>query len=170
MSVNLSPREFRQAGLVEQIASALRGTGLSPETLILELTESGVMEDIAGAVETLTALKRLGVRVAIDDFGKGHSSLSYLKSLPVDIIKIDKSFVEGLGNDARDETLVRAIISLARELDLLSIAEGVETADQMTVLRAMRCDRAQGYHFSPPVTSDVFEELYWPEERLDIVA
>ena len=157
MSVNLSTRQFFQPSLIAEI---LRETGVDPRTLQLEITEGAVAYDNAqNANNTLWNLKTLGVQLAIDDFGMGYSSLSYLKRFPVDLLKIDRSFVRELGKDLKDTKIVAAIIHLARALDLKVIAEGVETAEQVEQLRKMECDVAQGYYFSEPLPSEAVSSL-----------
>jgi diguanylate cyclase (GGDEF)-like protein/PAS domain S-box-containing protein len=157
MSVNLSTREFFQPSLIAEI---LRETGVDPRTLQLEITEGAVAYDNAqNANTTLWNLKTLGVQLAIDDFGMGYSSLSYLKRFPVDLLKIDRSFVRELGKDLKDTKIVAAIIHLARALDLKVIAEGVETAEQVEQLRKMKCDMVQGSYFSKPLPSGAVSDL-----------
>jgi diguanylate cyclase (GGDEF)-like protein/PAS domain S-box-containing protein len=157
MSVNLSTREFFQPSLIAEI---LRETGVDPRTLQLEITEGAVAYDNAqNANNTLWNLKTLGVQLAIDDFGMGYSSLSYLKRFPVDLLKIDRSFVRELGKDLKDTKIVAAIIHLARALDLKVIAEGVETAEQVEQLRKMKCDMVQGSYFSKPLPSGAVSDL-----------
>jgi diguanylate cyclase (GGDEF)-like protein len=148
ISVNLSAYQFRRESLSRVVSEVLSETGLQPERLCLELTESSIMVNAESAVETLNELKEIGVRVAIDDFGTGYSSLGYLKRLPIDILKIDKSFVRDTPGDPDSAALVMAIITLAHNLRLKVIAEGVETEEQMEFLRTLRCDEAQGYLFS----------------------
>jgi EAL domain-containing protein (putative c-di-GMP-specific phosphodiesterase class I) len=133
------------------VGDVLAGTGLAPEHLTLEITETALMTNTEAAVTVLNALKKLGVMLAIDDFGTGFSSLAYLRELPLDVLKVDKSFVDGLGMSKDDEAIVGAVINLAHTLDLRVIAEGVETEDQLEVLRDLGCDYAQGFLFSRPV-------------------
>ena len=157
MGVNLSTREFFQPSLIAEI---LRETVVDPRTLQLEITEGAVAYDNAqNANNTLWNLKTLGVQLAIDDFGMGYSSLSYLKRFPVDLLKIDRSFVRELGKDLKDTKIVAAIIHLARALDLKVIAEGVETAEQVEQLRKMECDMVQGSYFSKPLPSGAVSDL-----------
>jgi EAL domain-containing protein (putative c-di-GMP-specific phosphodiesterase class I) len=153
MSVNLSVRQFQHPELVEEVAQILRETGLAAGSLKLEITESVVMEDADANTITLRRLEALGVRLEIDDFGTGYSSLGYLKRFPVDVLKIDRSFVAGLGRDPEDTAIVRAVISLAHTLGLAVTAEGVETAEQLAHLREMGCELGQGYLFSEPLPS-----------------
>jgi diguanylate cyclase (GGDEF)-like protein len=150
MSVNLSARQLQQKDLVQDVAAALEESGIDPAALRLEITETAVMHDAPSTLTRLEALKRLGVRLAIDDFGTGYSSLGYLKRLPVDTLKIDRSFVKGIGRDAEDSAIVRAVITVAASLGLSVTAEGVETDQQMGHLRALGCDRGQGYYFARP--------------------
>ncbi|MBA2343801.1 MAG: PAS domain S-box protein [Rubrobacter sp.] len=149
--VNLSARQFQQEDLVEEIAGALRHSGLAPESLILEITEGILMEDAEAAVVRLRNLKAIGVRLAVDDFGTGYSSLTYLRRFPVDFLKIDRSFTHGLGRSLDDTVLVSGVISLAQSLNLAVIAEGVETPAQLEKLRELGCGFAQGFYFARPV-------------------
>jgi diguanylate cyclase (GGDEF)-like protein/PAS domain S-box-containing protein len=159
VAVNLSPRQFTQKGLAQSIAAILSETGLEARFLELELTESMVMTDVDHAITILRDLKQLGVHIAIDDFGTGYSSLSYLRRFPIDVLKIDQSFVRDitLGDDGA--AIVRTIISLAHSLRLQVIAEGVETAEQLAYLRERGCDQVQGYLFSRPLPAPEFEAL-----------
>jgi len=159
ISVNLSARQFRDPGLVDTVREVLDLTGLEPRRLKLEITESAVMHNAEEAIAALRALKGLGVRLSVDDFGTGYSSLSYLKRLPIDDLKIDRSFVSDLPRDPDDVAITRAVISLAHSLELEVVAEGVETAGQRDFLRAEHCDRAQGYLFSKPVDAASFAGL-----------
>jgi diguanylate cyclase (GGDEF)-like protein len=164
VAVNLSARQFRDADLVRMVEAALEISGLPPQLLELELTESMLMHDAKRTLRTLAALKSIGVRLAVDDFGTGYSSLSYLKSFPLDYLKIDRSFVHGLPEDRNDGAIVRAIIAMAHTLGLKVIAEGVETAGQLDFLRAQHCDEVQGYFFSRPLAApDMETYLYRPD-------
>jgi len=151
VEVNLSARQIDHAGLVDTVESILRATGVAPANLTLEITESALMTDAAGALTVLRALKDLGVTLAIDDFGTGYSSLSYLQRFPLDILKIDKSFVDGLGSQSGGAEIVGAVVNLAHSLGMQVIAEGVETEAQLDELRRLSCDFAQGFLFSKPV-------------------
>jgi len=151
MSVNLSVVQFRHPGLVEAVAGALRESALDPELLTLELTESVMERDVEGLGEALEALKALGVRLVLDDFGTGYSSLSYLTRLPLDALKVDRSFVDGLGSEPRDTAVTEAIVAMSRALSLKVVGEGTETELQVTELARLGCDLAQGFHFSRPV-------------------
>jgi EAL domain-containing protein (putative c-di-GMP-specific phosphodiesterase class I) len=159
VSVNLSPRQFQQPGLVDDVARILRETGLAPEHLKLEVTETAMMHDTEAAVGILRELKELGIHLAIDDFGTGYSSLAYLKSLPLDVLKIDRSFVDGLGRESEDTAIVETIVALARTLNLTITAEGIETAEQARQLRDIRCERGQGYYFARPLNVDAVSAL-----------
>ena len=153
MSVNLSARQFQNPGLLGEVTEALDAAGLEPDGLILEITESVLMEDAPSTVATLRGLRALGVKLAIDDFGTGYSSLSYLKRFPVDLIKIDRTIVGGLERDAGNAAIVAATVTLAHALGLRVVAEGVETHEEAAKLREMDCDMGQGYYWwrpSPP--------------------
>ena len=153
VSVNLSPRQLKHADIVDQVADALDVSGLSASSLVLEITEGAMMADTEAAIIKLTALKAMGVRLAIDDFGTGYSSLSYLQRFPVDIVKIDRSFVAAMETEDQNASLPRAIISLAQTMQLEVVAEGVETAAQLEILSRLGCDFAQGYYFARPQDS-----------------
>jgi diguanylate cyclase (GGDEF)-like protein/PAS domain S-box-containing protein len=152
VSVNLSARQFREPDLVDTVAHIIDEVKLGPRHLLLEITESTAMSDAQATAATLKELQDLGVRTIIDDFGTGYSSLSYLERFPVDYVKIERSFVGGLGKHSRAETLGSAIISLAHALGLKVIAEGVETEEQLDYLRELGCDLAQGYYFASPLS------------------
>jgi diguanylate cyclase (GGDEF)-like protein/PAS domain S-box-containing protein len=151
LSVNLSSRQFAEPGLVEQIADVLTESGFPAERLALEITESDAMGDAEATIHRLRALKALGIHLAVDDFGTGYSSLAYLKHFPVDVLKIDRSFIDGLGNDDADTAIVAAIVGMAQALGLRVVAEGVETTEQLAHLRDLNCDGAQGFLFSRPL-------------------
>jgi diguanylate cyclase (GGDEF)-like protein/PAS domain S-box-containing protein len=156
VSVNVSAVQLAQPDLPRTVADILAQEAVDPAAVWLEITESVLMDDPESALGTLTALKHLGIRLAIDDFGTGYSSLSYLRRFPIDALKIDRSFVRGLGHDDDDAAVVRLIIHLARDLGLVVMAEGVETEEQLEELISLGCDRAQGFYFARPVESDVF--------------
>jgi EAL domain-containing protein (putative c-di-GMP-specific phosphodiesterase class I) len=159
IAVNLSPVQFFRQDIVQLVSETLKRTGLSPEYLELELTEGSLLKDVERTRLTLQQLKQLGVRIAIDDFGVGYSSLSYLKNFAVDTLKIDRSFVFNLADGTRDEAIVRAIISLAESLGLKVVAEGVENSLQLGCLLSHPCDEAQGYLFSRPIPAEAFGTL-----------
>ena len=151
VSVNVSASQFNQQTLLGRVSRALHESRLAPDCLTIEITESVLMRDADAILDTLRVLKKMGVRIAIDDFGTGYSSLSYLKQYPVDVLKIDQSFISGIDRDERDAAITRAIIDLGRSLGLTVLAEGVETAAQAGCLRAYGCDCVQGFFFSKPI-------------------
>ncbi|MBC7499957.1 MAG: EAL domain-containing protein [Herminiimonas sp.] len=159
IAVNLSARQFAQRDLVGSIAGVLEETGMDAHDLEIELTESLVMGDVETAIDVLRNLKKLGVKLSIDDFGTGYSSLSYLKRFPIDVLKIDQSFMRDIVLDTDAATIVSLIISLAHTLHLGVIAEGVETEVQLAYLRRHGCDEMQGYFFSRPVPAEQFTQL-----------
>jgi diguanylate cyclase (GGDEF)-like protein len=154
VAVNLSARQIAEPGLARTVAAVLAETGLPPDGLVLEITESVLMQDRELALERLTELKALGVGLAVDDFGTGYSSLTYLRGFPVDILKIDKAFVDDVADDQEAAQLARAIVELGRTLKLSTIAEGIERPEQRDVMRAYACTLGQGYLFSRPVDAD----------------
>jgi diguanylate cyclase (GGDEF)-like protein/PAS domain S-box-containing protein len=164
MAINLSARQLSSPGLTALISEVLSGNDLDPQLLHLEVTESVLIDDRATSIRRLGQLKDLGVHIDIDDFGTGYSSLAYLKQLPIDTLKIDRSFTDGLGTDPDDTSIVHAIISLARALELDLIAEGVETAIQLDELRRLGCDLGQGFHWSQPLDSGAL--LSWLTHRI----
>ena len=153
VSVNLSPTELQSPQLVHEVETVLAETGLPPESLILEITESGAMADPAATLITLDELRRLGVRLALDDFGTGYSSLSHLRDFPIDILKVAKPFVESLDRDSGDVTFTDAILRLASALHLTVVAEGIERREQANTLRRLECGLAQGYYFARPLNA-----------------
>jgi len=153
IAVNISAKEFAQADVVSQIGQVLSETGLAPENLTLELTETMTMRDEQRTTRILSELRKLGVRLCIDDFGTGYSSLSYLRRFALDILKIDRSFVTDMLNNSESEEIVKTILSLGRNLRMKVVAEGVETCEQMTLLKSLGCEFAQGYLFSRPLDS-----------------
>mgnify|MGYP002336244454 CR=1 FL=1 len=150
MSVNLSPRQFAQPTLVAEISDILAETGLPPDRLELEITESLLLDESETSAAALRAIRELGVQLALDDFGTGYSSLSYLRRLPLDTIKIDRSFVDGIDGDNSNLPIVQAVIALAHGLGIEVVAEGIETAGQLARLRELMCDRGQGYYYARP--------------------
>ncbi|MGA7986846.1 MAG: EAL domain-containing protein [Candidatus Dormiibacterota bacterium] len=153
VAVNVSPRQF-ESGLAETFGTIIEDAGVDPTTICLEVTESMVMQDAELAITTLRELKALGLRISVDDFGTGFSSLAYLKRFPLNELKIDKSFVDGLGRDPEATAIVAAVMGMAHGLNLKVVAEGVETADQVTLLRTQGCDEAQGFYFARPGSAD----------------
>ena len=163
VSFNASPRQFSQPDFCDQLAAIIRKKGINSRLLQLEITESTAMQDMTDSSTKLSFLKEMGMEVSVDDFGTGHSSLSYLKQLPIDRIKIDKSFTKNCVHDKRDAALVRAIVSMGHSLGLQVCAEGVETKAQLEFLRGLGCESIQGFLFSKSLPSDAFME--WVEER-----
>jgi diguanylate cyclase len=166
VAVNLAPSQFRLTNLVEQIRRALAASGLTPNLLEVELTETAVMSDAEESVHILEAISRMGVLVSVDDFGTGYSSMSYLRRFPIDKLKIDRCFVEQMTRRPEDASIVRAIVSLAHSLHLKVIAEGVETAEQLQLLAELGCDQYQGYYFSCALPSAQFVALMSREPAL----
>lgn len=161
VSVNLSGRQFSDGGLINLVHSVLHESGLNPRCLTLELTESALIQDVEKAVMTLKQLKELGVHIAVDDFGTGYSSLNYLKRFPIDVLKIDRSFVKDIGLNREDTAVTSAVIALAHSLDLSVVAEGVETQAQIEFLQRKGCDVLQGFYYSPPLEES--ELLSWQQ-------
>jgi len=159
MAVNLSPRQFLDPNLVNVIRGLLEETGIQPHLLELEITESVMSHDMDSALEKLTAIRNLGVRLAIDDFGTGYSSLSQLKRFPIDVLKIDRSFIKGIPSDKEDIAITEAILALAGSLGVRIVAEGVETAEQQTFLQRHDCHEMQGFYFSRPIPPEDFARL-----------
>ena len=160
LSVNVSSRQFMQRKFVDIVYKALTATGMSPERLELEITESLLMEDRIDTVYILDELHAMGVKLAIDDFGTGYSSLSYLKRLPVDALKIDQSFMRDVPHDEDATTITNSIIALAHALKMKVIAEGIETAQQLVLLLSQQCDNGQGFYFYPPLSPDDFVKAF----------
>jgi diguanylate cyclase (GGDEF)-like protein len=159
VGVNLSASQFERDALPDEIAQILRETELDSSRLQLEISEAVLMRDDPKMFDRLDALKKIGVRLAIDDFGTGYASLSYLKRLPVDCLKIDRSLIKGVGFDNEDTAIIRAVVTLARSLGITVTAEGVETTEQLSQLRELGCEQGQGYYFARPVSADRLPEL-----------
>lgn len=162
IAVNLSTVQFKRGDVLKSVTQALAESGLDPAWLELELTESILIKDTEKVLATLQRLKSLGVKLSIDDFGTGYSSLSYLKRFNVDKLKIDQSFVRDMAHDPNDAAIVRAIIQMAKSLNLTTIAEGVEDERQLALLRLQHCDEVQGYYFAKPMPADEFESFMAP--------
>ena len=169
MAVNLSARQFREPRVVAIVAKAMDDAGLAlhSDSLELELTESMIMNDVEGAIDTLNGLHAMGIHLSIDDFGTGYSSLSYLKRFPINTLKIDQSFIRDITVDADDAAIAATIIMLGHNLKMRVIAEGVETAGQLALLREMKCDEIQGFYFSRPIPANELENLLREERRLN---
>jgi EAL domain-containing protein (putative c-di-GMP-specific phosphodiesterase class I) len=165
LSVNLSVKQFAQRDFVERVAETIKASGLDPRSLKLEITESFVIDDARGTRGMLEELRRLGVQIYLDDFGTGYSSLAYLHTLPLDAIKIDRSFVTGMESGPTQLQLVHTVRALAKNIGVVSVAEGVETEGQLKTLRALGCESAQGYLFSKPITAKAIGELMRTDPR-----
>ena len=159
IAVNVSARQFSEKSLIDRVINALHESGMAAKYLELEITEGLIMQDVDQAVVTMKELQRLGVQLAIDDFGTGYSSLNALKTFPVTRLKIDKSFIKNLASDESDKAVAAAVISLGQKLNLRVIAEGVETIEQLAILRDNNCDECQGYYFSRPVSFEAIADL-----------
>lgn len=159
LSVNISAKQFENRNFIFWLTDILYETGFNPEQLEIEITENIAVKNIERTVEILRELKALGIKIALDDFGTGYSSFKYLNKLPIDIIKIDKSFVDGITLDKKQEIIVSKIIEMAHCLNLKVIAEGVELFEQFQMLKKLNCDEAQGFYFSKPLRSSEFEKL-----------
>jgi EAL domain-containing protein (putative c-di-GMP-specific phosphodiesterase class I) len=167
VTVNISIRQFQQKELVAIVHKALERSGLKPNCLILEITESFMMQETESTIAKLHELKKLGIRLAIDDFGTGYSSLSYLQRFPIDILKIDKSFVDKIGNGKEGKAVARAIIMMGDSLNLKTIAEGIERPEQIAALQNLGCEAGQGFHFARPLTTDDMEA--WLKEKAHLL-
>jgi len=159
VAVNVSTQQFSREDFVESVLRTVREYGIRPQRLELEITESLLMRDTKEIISALTRLRDTGVRISIDDFGTGYSSLGYLKQFPVDTLKIDRSFVKDLQFSSDDAAICAAIIAMARELNLTTVAEGVELVEQMEFLRLQGCNQFQGFLFSKPLPAAELEEL-----------
>lgn len=165
MSVNVSGRQLIEHDLAEKVNTIIQRSGLSPELLELEVTETFLMQDIDHSIGVLQQVKALGVKIAIDDFGTGYSSLNYLTRLPADTLKVDRSFVSALSEKTEKNSLVKNMITMSHDLGLRVVAEGVETVEQLDCLQQMNCDEVQGYYFSPPLTATKFKKLLQDASR-----
>jgi EAL domain-containing protein (putative c-di-GMP-specific phosphodiesterase class I) len=159
IAVNVSPLQLRHQGFIMEVEQALHAGGREAAGLDIEITEGVLMDQLDETIAKLTAIQAMGVKVAIDDFGSGYSSLRYLARLPIDTLKIDRSFVTAMAQSPDDMAIVSSIVSLAHGLDLGVVAEGVETAEQRQLLRLLRCDEMQGFLFSRPVAKDEIERM-----------
>jgi EAL domain-containing protein (putative c-di-GMP-specific phosphodiesterase class I) len=168
LSVNLSAIEFNQPDLIPQIIYLIGSNNLTSDSLEIELTESMIMDDVSGAITTMTALKSLGVKIAVDDFGVGYSSLNYLKYFPIDTLKIDRSFVQDVANDYNKAVIIKALINMGRDLNLSIVAEGVETVNELSFLQEHKCDAIQGFIFSPALPVLEFEQFLLNNQYLYI--
>ena len=153
VAINISAMQFRKAGFIETVRSVLADTGIDPRYIEIELTESTLMQNAAGVLDTLNELKSIGVRLSIDDFGTGYSNLNYLKQFPIDCLKIDQSFIRDIDTTPVNESIVRAIVALANSMSMETIAEGTENQSELDVVKRCLCDGAQGFHYAKPLTS-----------------
>jgi diguanylate cyclase (GGDEF)-like protein len=170
VSVNVSPRQLRDPQIVDDVAASLAVTGAQPGWITLEITEGAMMQDTEVALGHLRALKALGVQLAVDDFGTGYSSLSYLQRFPIDVLKIDQSFVTGIDQGPEESALARAIVRLAQSLRLVAVAEGVENERQAELLRQLGCQRAQGYLYAHPSPADDITALLFAASHAPLVS
>ncbi len=166
VSVNLSPAQFKQPDVVERIFSMVEATGIESEALRLEITEGAAMQSPEESIRKLQSLRDGGIRISIDDFGTGYSSLSYLKQFPIDTLKIDRSFVADVVTNRGNQAIIRAVVSMAQNLGIETLAEGAETADEVAFLFDAGCDKIQGYYFSPPVDVIQFQRYLTEQEPL----
>ncbi|MNI02895.1 Phytochrome-like protein cph2 [compost metagenome] len=166
VSVNISVNQFMQSEFVQFIQDTLKETGLSPTSLCLEITESVAMKNVSFIMDTMDKLKQLGVQISIDDFGTGYSSLSYLKRFRVHTLKIDQSFIRDVTTDEDNAAIVTALIVMSQQLKIKSLAEGVETQEQLEFLRSRGCNEIQGFIFSRPLPADQFEAMLMDKKTL----
>jgi EAL domain-containing protein (putative c-di-GMP-specific phosphodiesterase class I) len=159
ISVNVAPRQLAQPDFAAMVERALEVTGVDPRQLCLEITEAALIQDVESVRNKLATVRDLGVRLAVDDFGTGYSSVGYVRQFPLDSLKIDKSFVQGLSSGAEDAAIAQAIIKMAHALGLSTVAEGVESADVLARLQHLGCDLVQGFYFSEPLAADAVDAL-----------
>ena len=164
VAVNISAVQFTDGNLLPMVSKALEDSGLSPEQLELEITESAVMHDPEEVIRSLHELSQFGMKLAIDDFGTGYSSLAYLKRFPVNTLKIDRTFITDISSDNDDVAIVEAVLGLGKHFDMKVVAEGVEDSEQLNFLKSQGCDIAQGYYISKPLSSDQYAQWLerWP--------
>ncbi len=159
MGINLSGRQLIHPDLVDEIVAITTETGVNPAKVELEITESILLDDVDRSIKVLTDLKSHGLKLALDDFGTGYSSLTYLRRFPIDVVKIDRSFVDGIGDDPDNAAIVRSVVELAKTLGLTCIAEGIETDDDLAQIRDLGCDVAQGFLIAQPLSAADAERL-----------
>jgi EAL domain-containing protein (putative c-di-GMP-specific phosphodiesterase class I) len=167
VSVNISARHFQDEGLVEDVSTALRESDLDPQFLVLEITEGVFVQEAESVLERMLELKALGIRFAIDDFGTGYSSLSYLRRFPIDILKLDKSFVDDVAVSSEDGAFAETIVHLGKNLHLQTIAEGIEHAPQLEVLRALGCQLGQGFYFTKGLQASEIDDLFLRNSQVE---
>ena len=160
VSVNMSMIQFQQKQIVHTIEHIISDAGIRPEQIELEITESIFMDNPAHTLKILHELQQLGVKLSLDDFGTGYSSLSYLQNIPLHTLKLDKSFISGIVNDIKKQMIFKSVIVIAHNLNLKVVTEGVETQEELCIIRDHKCDAVQGYIFSPPVQAPRFAQLY----------
>ena len=165
IAVNVSVPQFKVKGYAQNVKNTLLKYGVKPKNIELEVTESVVMDELETVINTLRELQELGIEIAIDDFGTGFSSLSYIQSLPLDRLKIDRAFIMNIENDKDDVSMVKAIIAMSKSLNLIVLAEGIENSNQLNLLQNLSCDRYQGYYFNKPLDSHTFTSLYFEQEK-----
>jgi len=158
-TINVSPRQLAQSDFADMLADAIRGTGVDPERLCIEITEMSMLRDVEAAWRSMRQVKKIGVQLALDDFGTGYSSLAYMRQFELDVLKIEPSFVKALGASREDEAIVQQIIGLAHNLGITAVAEGVDSELQAKTLKSLQCDLAQGYYYSHPQSVDVVERM-----------
>ena len=166
-SINVSARQLGDPNFGTRVRGYLENAGIPPDLLCIEVTEQAVVDNLSNAAEALGGLRELGIKVAIDDFGVGHSSLSYIRLLPVDIVKIDMSFIQAINDGPESAAIVAAVIRMSKALGHTVVAEGIETIEQMATLQALRCDYGQGYLFSPAMAPEIATQLLSGERLLD---
>jgi EAL domain-containing protein (putative c-di-GMP-specific phosphodiesterase class I) len=166
VSVNLSSVQLGELGLIDEVAGALEESRLDPQSLILELTETAFMIDTEAVARAMGELKKLGVQLAVDDFGTGYASLQHLRRFPIDVLKIAKSFVDGVTGASHESALARSIIDLGGSFQLRVVAEGIERPEQHERLVELGCDLGQGFHFAPPVEADALSDMLAEGARL----
>jgi EAL domain-containing protein (putative c-di-GMP-specific phosphodiesterase class I) len=168
--VNVAPRQLAQPDFAASVARAIETTGANPRQLCLEITEAALIADVDAVGRELAKVRELGVRLAVDDFGTGYSSVGYVRQLPLDSVKIDKSFVHGLTAGAEDAAIAQAIIKMAHALGLSTVAEGVECAEELARLQQLGCDMVQGFYFAAPLTADAVDGLMHAGRELAIAS
>ncbi|MBV9413295.1 MAG: EAL domain-containing protein [Acidimicrobiia bacterium] len=170
ISVNVAPRQLMQPDFAATVARALDITGANPRQLCLEITEAALIQDVDAVRQELVQVRELGVRLAVDDFGTGYSSVGYVRQFPLDSVKIDKSFVQGLTAGAEDAAIAQAIIKMAHALGLSTVAEGVESAEELLRLQQLGCDMVQGFYFAAPLTADAVDGMMHANRELAIAS
>jgi EAL domain-containing protein (putative c-di-GMP-specific phosphodiesterase class I) len=168
IAINLSARQFQQDNLTTHILDTLNNTGLDENYLEFEITESVLLTDVERCIQILRNLKDMGVQIAIDDFGTGYSSLNYLKQFPIDILKIDRCFIEDAVHDKNDVAIIKTVLTLSKNLSMSVIAEGVETHAQCKLLSDLGCDELQGFYFSRPLNKEEFESMLRENRKLEM--